>query len=123
MTMPKGYQSQKKLHAQKPEFITISPVGSDKYAMDIALKGTVTNSGSDAIEAGSTVSTINATAHTAVVGDLIRITSGPNAGIETNVYATTSNTITLSNDLPFAPSAGQTFDILKPVTLTLGPTG
>ena len=123
MSMPKGYINTKKRDDRKMDFSTMSPVGTTKLAQDIAIKGTVYVADSDQAEAGSTDIIINATAHQAEAGDLIRFTSGAQMGQEQYVYEVTANTITLHDNLPGAPAASDAFDILKSVTLTLGADG
>lgn len=72
--------------------------------------------GSDAAEAGTTTTVINATGHAAAVGDIIIMTSGGEDGEARSVDSITANTITLTTALSGAPSATETFDILRPVS-------
>jgi hypothetical protein len=67
----------------------------------------------DAVEAGSTQSVIVATAHVALPGDVINFTSGTQIGREVKVAAVGVNDITLVEDLPIAPVAADTFQILR----------
>lgn len=123
MSMPKGYIVTKKRDDRTMDFATMSPVGTTKLVQDIAIKGTVYVADSDQAEAGSTDIIINATAHLAEAGDLIRFTSGAQMGQEQYVFEVTANTITLHDNLPGAPAASDEFDVLKAVTLTLGADG
>lgn len=67
----------------------------------------------DAVEAGSTSEVIVATAHNARAGDLIRFTSGTLSGYEASVKSILdANTIKIVG-MPAAPSAADTFDILR----------
>ena len=73
--------------------------------------------GTDAAEAGTTDTIINATAHSAVAGDVIVMTSGGEDGEATEVSSVTANTITLISAMTGAPSAAETFTIIRPVVL------
>lgn len=123
MSTPKGYTSQEKDDRLKAQFTTVTPIGLSKFALDVRDSGTVYIVGSDAVEASSTTSVINATAHAAKKGDRVRFTSGVLASIEADVWEVTTNTITLGQTLPSAPAAAVTFDILRPVSLTVGSDG
>lgn len=123
MSTPKGYTSQEKDDRLKAQFTTVTPIGLSKFALDVRDSGTVYVVGSDAVEASSTTSVINATAHAAKKGDRVRFTSGALASIEADVWEVTANTITLGQTLPSAPVAAVTFDILRPVSLTVGSDG
>jgi hypothetical protein len=123
MPTDSGWVTKEKRDDRKVEHVTLSPIGQDKVALDTAIKGTVYNSGSDAVEAGTTDTILNATGHAAKKGDLIRMTSGATSGEEQYVFEVAANTITLEDSLSAAPSATDAFDILKPVTLTLGSDG
>jgi len=70
---------------------------------------------SDAVEAGTTDTIITATAHVAVVGDEIVMTSGGEDGEGREVTAITANTITLEAALSGTPTATETFNIIRPV--------
>ena len=123
MSTPKGYPSQEKEDRLKAQFSTVSPVGLSKFALDVRDVGTVFVAASDAVEANSTTSVINATAHAARKGDRIRFTSGALLGIEADVWEVSTNTITLGQTMPSAPAALVTFDIVRPVSLTVGSDG
>jgi hypothetical protein len=71
----------------------------------------------DAAEAGTTTTVINATAHSAVAGDVIIMTNGGEDGEAIEVASVTANTITLISALSGAPSATETFTIIRPVVL------
>lgn len=123
MATPKGYPSQEKEDRLSAEFVTVSPAGFQKHALDVSDKSVVSVLASDAVEANSTTSVINATSHVALKGDKIRFTSGVNNTIEVDVYSVTANTITLGQTLTTAPSAADTFDILRPTSLTVAADG
>ena len=67
----------------------------------------------DAVEANSTTDTIIATAHSVRAGDLIRFTSGVLSGYEASVRNVLDvNTFRIVT-MPVAPSALDTFDVLR----------
>jgi hypothetical protein len=76
--------------------------------------------GFDSAETGTTTTVINATAHTAEVGDLIYFTSGSNTNASSPVLSITANTITVTNAFPVASVNGNAFLILRPVPWTFG---
>jgi hypothetical protein len=123
MPTPKGYPSQEKEERVKPEYVTVSKIGNSKVALDVKDQSTVSLVASDAAEAGTTTSQIAATAHLAKPGDRIRITSGTESGSEAEVESTTANAITLQQTLSTAPAPGDTFDILRPTSLTVSSSG
>lgn len=125
MATDSGYVNQKKREDRGSEFVTLSPSGTNKnkYALDMALKGTVFSADSDLTEAGTTDINIVATAHLALPGDLIRFTTGVAIGQEQYVFSSSANSFLLFDNLTVTPGIGDGFDVLKPVTLTLGADG
>lgn len=123
MSTPKGYTSQDKEDRLKPQHSTISPVRRQQNAEDIVSHNSVQTIASDAAEAGSTTQVINATAHSARRGDVIRITSGAHNKTEVSVYAVTANAIELAETLPSAVAAAVTFDILRYTRLSVNSDG
>lgn len=71
--------------------------------------------GTDAAEASTTTTTIVATGHAAQAGDVIVMTSGGEDGEAIEVASVTANNILLISALSGAPSATETFTILRPV--------
>jgi len=118
----KGYPSQLKKDSTSSEFVTVNPIGQGRYGVDQS-GGTVTNAASDVSEVGSTKCEIVATGHIAVIGDVVRWTSGPNSGTEAIVIDVETNLITLGTCYSVNIAAGDAFDILKPVSLTLASDG
>ena len=53
------------------KFVTVQPIGSNKYAMDVVTKGYFTHALDAVVEVGSTDATLVITAHSAKVGDVI----------------------------------------------------
>lgn len=93
--------------------ITGSNVDPYRWGMDVRAYSFVKLVASDAAESGSSEYVINATAHTAIIGDLIEFTSGSLNGQIVSVYATSANQITLAQTLGAAIGAGDTFNILR----------
>jgi len=123
MTTPKGYPTQEKEDRLKAEHVTVSPKGLLQHGLDVISHSFKRVKASDAVEANSTTTVINATAHVAAKGDVIRITSGALIYSEITVYSVTANSITLCEKLSAAPAAAVTFDVLKyasPVINSLG---
>lgn len=113
MSATKGYAAQSKLENVKPEFATVEPVRAQQNALSVNAHAWVRLVASDAVEANSTTQVINATAHVAQKGDVIRLTSGALSGTEVKVHEVAANTITLVEQLASAPVAAVTFDILR----------
>jgi len=70
--------------------------------------------GSDAAEAGTTDTVINATAHLALAGDQVIFTNGAQVGEAGTILSVTANTITLTAALSGAPVATDPFNIERP---------
>ena len=96
---------------------SVQPRGEYSSGLECSSYIGATTIASDAAEAGTTTSTIAATGHAARVGDIIRFTSGTYDLVESRVAEVDTNEITLGNVLSGAPGVGDTFDILRPVTL------
>lgn len=113
MSAPKGYSSQGKDDRLTAQFATVEPVRQLQNGLTVNAHQFVRLVGSDACEVGSSTSILIATSHAALVGDVIRFTSGTFSGREVKVSAIASNTITLAETLPSQPNTGDTFDILR----------
>lgn len=113
MSTPKGYPSQTKLDRVKAEFATVESVREEQQALSVLSHMYVRVVGTDAAEASSTTYVINATAHAALKGDIIRFTSGVHSGKEIKVQSVTTNAITLAYNLAAAVGTGDTFEILR----------
>jgi hypothetical protein len=109
----KGYPTQEKLDASKQEVVTVQPIKNGQHGFDTVGNNTVAEVATDIIEAGSTTQIINATAHAAEAGDVIRFVAGSAAPREVSVVSVTANTITLTKAVPVAPTTGDTFAILR----------
>lgn len=73
----------------------------------------------DTAEAASTTTVLNATAHSARLGDMIRFTAGTaaNIGAWAEVTSVATNTITIGHALPATPANGDAFEIRRPSPL------
>lgn len=109
----KGYPSSEKLESTSSQFATVQPLGLFRHGMDVLSHQYVSLVNADAVEAGSTAYVVNATSHNAKRGMVIKMTSGATSGEFALVLSVTTNTITLGQALSAAPSAADTFDILR----------
>lgn len=97
-----------------------SPIGNKNAADSVSYVYAETIA-SDAVEAGSTTRIINATAHQAKRGDLIRFTSGALDTVEVRVTRKYDANTFYVELLDAAPSAADTFDILRSRTPLVDP--
>lgn len=109
----KGYPTQEKDDRLRPEFATVEPIRELQHGMSVVAHIYTYQVGTDTVEANSTTTQINATAHAARKGDVVRLTSGTLSGYEFKVYETATNSFTLAEELPSAPATGVTFEILR----------
>ena len=100
----------------KAEWNTLRETAAADISSNYSKLGTLV--GADAVEAGTTDTIITATAHAAVVGDEIIMTSGDEAEEAREVTAVDTNTITLESALSGTPTATETFDIIRPVAIS-----
>jgi hypothetical protein len=77
---------------------------------------------SDAVDSATTT-IITAASHGARAGDIIRFTSGVNDVTEVSVLRTDTNTITIAQEVDTAPSALDTFDVLRYTKPLVSSTG
>ena len=113
MSAPKGYSSQEKEDRLSAQFQTIEPIREKQFGSSVVAHQFVTEVATDAAEAGSTASVIIASAHDALKGDVILLTSGALSGREAKVWSVATNSITLAETLPSAIATGVTFKILR----------
>lgn len=109
----KGWPTQEKDDRLSPQYATVEPVRQLQQGLSVLSHEFVREVGTDAVEANSTTTVINATGHAAQVGDVIRITSGTLSGLEVKVYSVATNAITLAEELASVPALGVTFQILR----------
>lgn len=115
MSVQKGYPSKERDLSLGASDIhmTGEPIREKQHGLSVLSHMFVREVGTDAVEALSTTTVINATAHSAKVGDVIRFTSGALSGQEVKVRAVATNTITLAETLASAPAAAVSFQILR----------
>lgn len=110
----KGFPSNNKTSNQRDlKYANIEPAFLQKDALAVKAYQFARAVGTDAVEAGSTTDTIVATAHAAQAGDIINFTSGSLSGQEFSVQSVSANAIVLSEHASVAPSAADTFQILR----------
>lgn len=109
-----GFKDRKIESRSKVEPATLQYIGRYRQALDVNAQTFYELIATDVVEADSTDNTINATAHVARVGDLIKITSGALQYDIAVVQSITTNTITLSQTLASALATSVTFNILRP---------
>lgn len=119
----KGFTDSKKTTTVAPDYATLQPVSPWRYGLDVAASVFYREVVADAAEAGSTLTTITATAHVAKKGDLIAWSSGALAGLEFRVSKTTANEITVGEEMPEAPAAADDFSILRAGAPRIDATG
>lgn len=113
MSAIRGYPSQQKLERTQIQFVTVEPVHKEQNGASVVAHQYVYEVGSDVTEAGSTAGKIVATAHAAMEGDVVRLTSGAQSGKEIKVVSVIADEIILAEDLPAPIADGVTFDILR----------
>lgn len=109
----KGYPSSEKLDNTSTQYATVQPIGLYRHGAEVIANTYAAVVAADIVEASSTAYIINATAHLAKRGMLLRMTSGATSGEFATVISTTANTIVLGASLSVAPSAADTFDIMR----------
>lgn len=111
----KGYPSKKILMQNDPQdiHVTAEPIREQQHGLTTLAHMFVTLIVDDAVEADSTTTQINATAHEALVGDVISFTSGNLDTRQVKVRAIDTDVIYLAQELTEAPQTGDTFDILR----------
>lgn len=113
MSSIRGWPDQRKKSEQKAEHVTVSPVRNYQHGLDVVSHETVQTVASDTVEAGSTTKVINATGHSAEVGDVITFSTGALAPRDVHVESVEANAITVVEELPSAPGTGDGFDIKR----------
>ncbi len=101
----------------------MGPIREQQRGLDVNAHAFFQLIGSDAAEALSTTRSIVATGHVALVGDLISWTSGSLDTKEYRVVAVATNAITVCEAMSVAPTAADTFDILRQKAPVLGGDG
>lgn len=115
MASDKGFPSKERETERDPfqDHVTAQPVREKQFAKDVIAHFYTQEVTTDAVEAGSTTSIINATAHSALIGDVISFTSGNLDSKEYKVIRTETNSIEIAELMSEAPAASDTFKILR----------
>lgn len=108
-----GYESTNKDPRSEVQPVTANRVSGGRQALDVIAHFYAAEISGDTAEAGSTNTVIQATGHSALVGDLIRFDSGPLDYQEFSVLEVTTDTITLASEAPSAPDTGDMFTVLR----------
>lgn len=104
----------------------VTAADTNTFTLNEALSGTptaaetfalTTPTGSDLVESDLSDTVLYAEDHSAIAGDVIVMTSGGEDGEAIEVSSVTADSITLISALTGAPSAAETFTILRPVPL------
>lgn len=116
--------SQERLSHTKTEHVTGYDIGGKQRAMQVIPKSVYIETAGVLVEAGSERYTINATAHGARRGDIIRFAIGANSGVELPVTGITTNTIILGATIAGVINGGvDRFDLLRYITPVLDSSG
>lgn len=94
------------------QYTTVERIREKQFGLTVDSNEFVSLVASDAAEANSGNYTINATGHSAFVGDIIQFTSGANSTKQPKVAAVSANVITLAENMGTI-ATGATFDILR----------
>lgn len=123
MSVVTGYPSQEK--EDRADFVpsTVQWVDQFRHALDVIANSFASLVANDTVEASSTTTTINATGHSANIGDVIRFTSGNLNTIEAIVKSTETNSFTLCQKLSEAPATSDAFSILRRTTPVVTSSG
>jgi hypothetical protein len=113
MATDSGYPNQKKTISERAQHVTIAPIREQQWGYDVNAHQYVQEIATDAAEANSTASVINATAHAAIPGDVIYFTSGALDKSEYGVLSVTDDTITVVEQMRAAPSTGDVFQVMR----------
>jgi hypothetical protein len=108
------------------KFVTVQPIGSDKYGLDVVTKGYYTYKINAVIEAGSTDVTVVITNHGAKIGDVLRVkvSANPIEQMEAAVIEIVdANTFRLGSVLSAELQAGDTVDLTRPRSFNVDADG
>lgn len=114
MSSLRGWPSSDKNADTLAPHVTVEPMSPELHGLTVRAMIAAYNVATDLTEAGSTVKLINATAHVARPGDVIRMISGPAQSDEAKVVAVTPNSIQLATKLSAAPTTGNQFAVFRP---------
>lgn len=117
MSIPKGYSSKERESSRElplvADHITAQPVREKQIAQDTIAHQFVREVNTDACEADCTTTVLNLTSHEALVGDIIRFTSGNLSGQEVKVVKVATDELEIGEVLSEAPAEADTIQILR----------
>jgi hypothetical protein len=119
--MIKGYSSNQKTDEQQYQTLQRLPAG--KSASDMVPKALYSIQALDFVADSGTTNSITLAGHTAVATDVIRMTSGALDGTEVAVKEIKGDEIILTHKFASAIAGGDTFMIMKYITLTITKDG
>lgn len=108
------------------KFVTVQPVGSDKYALDVVSKGYYVYQIDAVVEAGSGDVTVVITNHGAKIGDVIKIKTTANTINQREAVVLDiidANTFRLGSVLSAPLQAGDTVDLTRPTNWNVDADG
>lgn len=117
----KGYPSSRKIDGSPVEHVTVEPIRTEQNGLSAMVHQFMRSVGTDAAENDSVLGVIEATAHAALKGDMVNVTSGAFSGYESKVTKVEANLIYLADALTLG--TGDTFEILRHKAPTVDATG
>ena len=127
--MIKGFPSEQKVinvsntKRTKEKYATVNPVGAGRHALDVFPKALAPLQAVDYIPEGGSTTSLQFTAHSFKLGDVVRFTAGDYEGTEVSVVDVDTNTIYFGFKFSTALSAVDTCVIARPITLTIDSDG
>lgn len=118
-----GYSSDSQDPRTNKVTAALNPLDPYRTGLDVWAHAATSLIATDAAEAGSTQFRVNATAHSAKIGDIIRFTSGTHSGLECPVLVVSANYFDLSLTLSANVGTGDTFEIRRRTSLSVSSTG
>ena len=114
MSTPRGFASSLMQGESRGQHATVEPTGQYQNGLSVNALIFAYQVGSDTAETGSTAQIINATAHVARVGDVVRFAAGVLDKDEQKVVETGADWIKVASPFSAAPTNGDTFLIFRP---------
>lgn len=114
MSTPRGFASSLMQGESRGQHATVEPTGQYQNGLSVNALIFAYQVASDTAETGSTSQIINATAHSARVGDIVRFAAGVLDKDEQKVVETGVNWIKVASPFSAAPTNGDTFLIFRP---------
>jgi hypothetical protein len=114
MSTPRGFASSLMQGESRGQHATVEPTGQYQNGLSVNALIFAYQVASDTAETGSTSQIINATAHSARVGDIVRFAAGVLDKDEQKVVETGTDWIKVASPFSAAPTNGDTFLIFRP---------